>query len=117
MRKRTIQVIMLMAMLITAVMPVSGYCAAPAYPGEAIDGNWLSINGKKSFDVKAGKSTSINMEGVKEETAIAIISDDGESVKYSEDGFEYTATKNPDGSLTLIMKGREKFPINYERVK
>jgi hypothetical protein len=65
--------------LLTLALPLAAIAAAPpAYPGETLNGDWLSLNGGRSFDVKAGKSVSTSMEGNKEESALMIVSDDGE---------------------------------------
>ena len=115
MLKRFISV--MVAVLLAAAISFTAFAAEPAYPGATLDGVWLSINGMKTYDAKAGTCISKNMEGNVEETKLVILSDDGETVTYTDDGLSYTATKMADGSLSVVMKGREKFPVSMTRDK
>ena len=107
----------LAALLLLALPHAAVAADGPAYPGETINGTWVSISGTHTFDVKAGVYARTTMEGDKSETPLTIISDDGKVVVFTEDGTEWTVTIKDNGSADLAMKGREKFPTNMTKDK
>ena len=113
--KRFISV--MVAALLAAAISFPAFADEPAYPGATLEGVWVSMSGMKTYDAKAGTCIAKDMEGNVEETKLVVLSDDGETVTYTDDGLSFTATKMADGSLSVVMKGREKFPISMTREK
>lgn len=115
---RQIALTALVAAMIALALPLAALAAeAPEYPGATIDGKWESMNGSRVFDVKAGKSILTSIEGAQDETTLHIVSDDGKTVEFTEDGAPYVAEKNADGALIVNPKGKSTFPITLKKAK